>query len=283
MIKLLKDINNLSDFVSFDGVHYVLNQIDFGFASIKHYTTQGYKQIGTSLNGSLLGDRDITIHGFIIQEKNTKPSITSLKRRLQSVVGYNRFFYILVDDTYYIEAFMDGSIEYAAERYKNNDQLAEFQITAIAHNPTFYSLKEKVYDISYWSKNFTFPFTDDTPIIFGEKQGNVERIVRNDGDIETGALFSVYANGNVINPFIRVDNVFVKINTALSAGDILIISTGYGNKYITLNGENILHLASYDSGFPQIYADNNLVSFGAESGSSALDIKIRFKERFLEV
>ena len=78
---------------------------------------------------------------------------------------------------------------------------------------------------------------------FGVINTNLTKELINDGDVETGALFTIAATGEVVNPQINCDSGeqvgnYMRLNLTLKENDEVIISTIKGDKYITINGSD---------------------------------------------
>lgn len=78
---------------------------------------------------------------------------------------------------------------------------------------------------------------------FGVVNNSLTKDLINDGDTITGALFTIAATGEVVNPQINCDSGeqvgnFMRFNLTLQDGDELIINTIKGEKYLTLNGSD---------------------------------------------
>lgn len=76
---------------------------------------------------------------------------------------------------------------------------------------------------------------------FGVVNTNMTKELINDGDAITGAVFTISATGDVVNPQINCDSGeqlgnYMRLNLTLHDGDNVIISTIKGDKYITING-----------------------------------------------
>ena len=76
---------------------------------------------------------------------------------------------------------------------------------------------------------------------FGVINTNLTKELINDGDTITGAVFTIAATGEVVNPQINCDSGeqvgnYMRLNLTLKENDEVIISTVKGNKYITING-----------------------------------------------
>ncbi len=98
-------------------------------------------------------------------------------------------------------------------------------------NVTFYPMVRYASDsITTWQ-----PFNYGE-IVFGEQDNETTAIVLNGGGIEAGLTFELLADGPVTNPkiFNYLTQEFIGIDFSLEEGDLVTITTGVGNKTITL-------------------------------------------------
>ncbi|HEX3075966.1 MAG TPA: phage tail family protein, partial [Lachnospiraceae bacterium] len=116
--------------------------------------------------------------------------------------------------------------------------------------------------------------------------------VYNKGDVETGMRIVFRAKGALTNPslFNVETREFIKINKAMTAGEVITIDTNYGKKGITLrkNGveSNILNYIDIAGGgntFLQLAVGDNLLRYNADTGADNLEVDIYFDNRYLGV
>ena len=113
--------------------------------------------------------------------------------------------------------------------------------------------------------------------------------VYNDGDVESGIRVEISAVGDVTNP--QILNVttgkYIRFTLALSLGDKLVISTGYGDKWATYTHdgteEDALKYLDIESTFLALDPGDNLIKYGADSGIDNLQVAIYHSNRYLGV
>lgn len=140
---------------------------------------------------------------------------------------------------------------------------------------------------------FEFPFSNESLntnlLIMGEIQNKTENVVVYNGDIETGVTITIHALGEAT--FISIYNIttreIMSIDTGkiarftgsgIIAGDDIIISTGIGEKSVTLlrGGKtyNILNCINRDANWFTLVKGDNLFAYTAEFGRTNLQFKI---------
>lgn len=110
--------------------------------------------------------------------------------------------------------------------------------------------------------------------------------VDNIGDVETPIRAIFRAHGTVEKPYIQdvETREMLRINRTLQAGDVLEITTEFGNKNVYLNGEKAHHYLDYlNSTWLQLKPGINLIKYGAESGTEVLECRLYFTPRYLGV
>ncbi len=101
-------------------------------------------------------------------------------------------------------------------------------------------------------------------------------LARNRGDGECGIVARIRASGGeVVNPTVRCGEKFVKCNTVLADGDLLVIDTRARMKNIYLNGERFF-LFDRDSEFFSLPAGDSDFSVTADSGGEFIVAEVEF-------
>ena len=122
---------------------------------------------------------------------------------------------------------------------------------------------------------FHFPFPTESPMVFGMQDIYTSVDVENNGTAETGLTFIMRAKKACTNPTIYnyVTNEFMKINLEFVQGDEVTITTGQGNKTITLLREgvksNIFNLLDKDSTWLELPTEGATFVYEVETGSVA--------------
>ena len=113
--------------------------------------------------------------------------------------------------------------------------------------------------------------------------------VYNEGDVQAGIRVEFRALGVVKNPsLLNVDTQeFIKLNITLQAGDILSVSTGYGEKEVTLQRDGVTSDAfrylDVDSTYFQLSVGDNLYRYSAEENLENLEVSIYHDDLYLGV
>lgn len=108
-------------------------------------------------------------------------------------------------------------------------------------------------------------------------------VFHNSGNTSVGfeVIFTA-EKGEVINPKFEhlVTGDFIEVNTTLSQGESLVISTVRNQKYITLNGANVFDRINRLSTFFELSVGDNLLKFSAESGVSNLAVMLFYTPKY---
>ena len=148
-------------------------------------------------------------------------------------------------------------------------------------------------DIATWIGGFEFPVPDGLELYdgweIGYRQPSLIVNVYNSGDVKSGIRIEFRAIGAVTNPvLLNVDTrEFIKLNISLVAGDVLTVSTGYGEKAVKLNrGGTITDAFRYldvDSSYLQIAVGDNLFRYSADANAENLEVSIYHNNLYLGV
>ncbi|AUM96144.1 MULTISPECIES: phage distal tail protein [Clostridium] len=110
--------------------------------------------------------------------------------------------------------------------------------------------------------------------------------VNNIGDVECPLKVMFRANGDVEKPYIQDIETYelIRINRTLKSGDVLEITTGYGNKNVYLNGKKAhQYLDFLNSTWLQLKPGVNLIKYGAEKGLNNLECTVFYTPLYLGV
>ena len=141
--------------------------------------------------------------------------------------------------------------------------------------------------IRYTTMDDSWQPYDYGEIVFGEFSSETTAVVQNFGGIETGLTFELFAVDTITNPkiFNYQTNEFIGLNFTMQQGDQITITTGIGNKTVTLfrNGQysNILNSLMEDSTFLQLPSAGAIFVYTIDSGLLAdLEITIKHYDLF---
>lgn len=135
-----------------------------------------------------------------------------------------------------MDVFINGYVESLTVGHFEQKQTVTASI--LCPFPYWKNAQEIVNELSAVTDMFHFPFasTEDPEIVFGEIDVTSDAVVDNNGTVDTGLTFELYARGTVTNPkiFNYVTQDFIGINFTFQAGDLVTINTQKGQKSITL-------------------------------------------------
>lgn len=141
--------------------------------------------------------------------------------------------------------------------------------------PYFRGAQQIINELSAIIPRFHFPFasTAQGELVFGEVDILTSVEVFNNGNVEAGLVFELYAKAAVVNPKI-IDyqtGEFIKLDFEMEEGDLITISTGQGSKKITLLRDgtytNIFNSFDVSSTWLQLHLNGSVFVYEVETGS----------------
>ena len=200
------------------------------------YSTNSMGQDGDTYLGYRIESRDIDIVGHI--KERDKIAVQELRRNLNRILNPQYSATL----TYELGDFkrVIGCTINNAPIFKRGTILEQFTIQLSCLNPFWREEAETREDIATWIGGFEFPVPDGLEITedweIGYRQPSLIVNVFNSGDVKSGIRIEFRALGALTNPQLLNVNTqeFIKANLALEAGDVLTVSTGYGEKSVKL-------------------------------------------------
>lgn len=111
-------------------------------------------------------------------------------------------------------------------------------VSILCPSPYWKNAQEVVNELKSVIDLFHFPFasTEEPELVFGEIDPMTHAIVINNGTVETGLTFELYAMATITNPkiFNYTTQDFIGLNFTLQPGDLITINTQQGQKSVTL-------------------------------------------------
>lgn len=244
------------------------------------YTNKGMEQDGEIFISSNLDKRNIVIQGRI------KDNAMYNKPRMISVLNPKLSGKLTVVDgevTKYIKCYIEQAPTIS------NDTLPKFVLSLLCPNPFFYD-KEVNVEVALWKGDFQFPLViPEDGFIFGHREPNLIVNVINESDLSCPLRIEFKALGTVINPSLFNVNTreFVRINKVIDAGEVITVTTDFGNKkvqsYINGVSRNAFNYIDLNSTFLQLDVGDNLFRYDAEQNIDNLEVSIYYKPQFLGV
>lgn len=182
---------------------------------------------GSHFNSSRAEEGDMSLS--IMPRGNIEKNRIELYRYFKRGKFVKIFYKNSMRDVYkegYVEQSPSGSLFSEKET---------MEISIVCPQPYWQSTSQNVTDISDVMPRFIFPFAIEEPIPFSELEKGTEKTVFNNGDVESGIIIELQADGAVSD--IVIYDAFggsFAVNYPMEAGDRITINTYEGQKRMTL-------------------------------------------------
>lgn len=183
----------------------------------------------------------------------------------------------------FIEGYVsDFNIDYFA-------QTQEATISILCPEPYFKDAEEIIAGVNLIIAKFTFPFAIEATkkVTLGEYEEVLEANVVNNGDVESGMVIEIHANGEVKNPVIynRETTEFFGLDIELEQGDSVYINTTVGQKSVQLFRDaeyiNIFNYIKQYSTWLQLAQGDNIFTYEAdEDTTSNMDVTFTYRHLY---
>ena len=252
---------------------------------------------GGIFNSSRLNKRNIIMNLVFLQSPTE--SIEDIRQKTYAYFPIKKKVHLtIVTDNHTSET--DGYVESnEPDIFSQNEGCS---ISIICPDPFLYSQNDTATSFSGIESSFSFPFANDSkdelvsePVLeMGVLQNRTEQLIVYDGNSEIGMSIHIHALGEATN--ITILNVLtgdkmilntdrlkaiLKTETAIIAGDTIIINTVRSDKSITLLRDgittNILNCLDRGSKWFTLTKGDNIFSYDAETGATNLQFYIMNK------
>lgn len=174
---------------------------------------------------------------------------------------------------------------------------AEINWTIFCPNPYLLSESDFGKDIAAVLPMLGFPFMSFLPTSQGSAEGcNVGFVashrsfqqyvtLENDGDVQSGMKFIIRANGDVINPVVRINDTFVRAIVDMHQGDRLDVDLSIRPPKVYFNGENAMQLIDRQSTLLSMYIQpgETVVEYDADDGYQNMSVSIYYNKQYLGI
>jgi len=189
--------------------------------------------VGSAFNSSRTEEREIPIS--IMPRGKVEANRIKLYRFFQS--GKPVRLYYKNDSR---DVYIDGYVKQSPEGTLFTDK-ETLEVSLLCPMPYWKSKTSVITDISDVLPRFTFPFAIEDPIPFSELEKGIEKTVVNNGDVESGVIIELQADGSVSDIVIYDEyGGSFKINYEMQAGDLITINTYKGEKAIKLQRAGVI-------------------------------------------
>lgn len=275
--------------IDFDRHNYVVSTMDLGNIPASFSTFTGTQQNGRTITSRHLSVRDVNIEGHIIAD-----SFEDMKRKkadLQRIILPTRDFWLVVDDAYRIRLTASTTLQYSKHWYEHNDILTTFTIEAIANNPFFETIQEKVANIGEWIPTFHFLYWNPVgeKFTFGRRMQSKSVTVNNECEVPVGIIINLSATGGtVVDPVISnpATGEYFRVYTTMSSGDLIRINTNYGEKSVenVTTGENLMPSLDFASTWLQMEPGASTFRYDYdESSTGSIKCEVTYVPQLVEV
>ncbi|PBH84478.1 hypothetical protein BGU59_09845 [Clostridioides difficile] len=254
-------------------------------------SVKGYNQHGSTYVSNTIDEREIDISLKIITDDE---DYRRIKRNLLSIFNPDTKGDLIVKSvngererkisTRVVES---PKFKQSKSKYKN---MRECEIGLIALDPYWKDKSETKTDIAIWRGKFSFPLViKENGIIMGYREPSLIVNTKNMGDVKCGMKILFKAKGTLVNPqLVNIETQdFVKINKTMKKGEVIEVTTDFGNKKVSYsrNGvvENAFNYWDLYSTFLQLEVGDNLFRYNADEGIDNLEVTIYHTSRYLGI
>lgn len=237
-------------------------------------------QDGSTVTGSTLAERELTIDGVILdpnKETYRRQLLQAFNPKLSGVIRYEKGSVVkeISCRTELAPAFPSDF----SKRY----QL--FLITLLCPNPFWLDPETETEEIVTWIGGMTFPLR--LPTTFATKGPKKINII-NQGDVETPA--KIEFKGPATNP--RITNLatgeYIQVNRTLLSTDKLIITTDFGSKRVEIEDElgvktNAFNWIDLGSSFWSLQIGDNVVEYTSDDLVEPAAVSISYRNRYVGI
>ena len=242
-------------------------------------TSQGFSQVGETVESMTVGGRTITVRGTVFG------NVQSRKKIMRKVFAPFVWGKLIFEGKHYIRVCVKDTPTFSPVKDDGR-----FTMLLYAPFPFFYSVDDAHYNIGEITPMFSFPVNYATPHKFGERGTEKYTNVYNNGDI--AVPFNVYMEtfGTSANPMIvNLDTQeYLKLNGTLNTGDVANIYRDSNNilrAELSTGGESVDILSWVDDGSTlfQLNPGDNIIAFDDDGGGSSLTVKFTFSPAVVAV
>lgn len=244
--------------------------------SVNLGTSQGFSQIGETVETKKVSGRNIVVRGVIFS------GISNAKKTMRNVISPFSSGRLVINGSHYINVHVKDAPTFSPVK---ND--GRFTMKFFAPFPFFYSVDEKNTIIGGLTKKIKFPINYATAHTFGVKSAQKYAKIFNDGDVPAPFSLNIIATGSCKN--IAITNLktfsFLKLSGDLVAGDSVSVyrdSVGILRAEKTSNGivSDIIDWIDEKSTLFDLSVGDNLISANDEYDGTGFTARISFRPAF---
>lgn len=242
-------------------------------------TSQGFAQIGESVESQSVTGRHITVRGVVFGD------VPQMKRTMRNTFAPFVSGRLVFGKSHYIRVYVKASPTFSPVK---ND--GRFTMQFFAPFPYFYSMSEKTANVGAIIPQFRFPVNYSTPHRFGTRTKERYTNIYNGGDV--AVPFDVHLTAAGECPNVTVTNMknlaFLKVNGTLNTGDSMRIyrdSSGILRAELTSEGltTDAISMIDEESTLFQLTVGDNLIGATDDNDGANLTASFAFREAVVAV
>lgn len=289
-IEQLTYTNSLGESLVFSHASVYCPQDIEGLTDVRNtiYSINSMGQDGDTFVANRLESRDIDITGFIRERDPDK--LRTYRRKVARVLNPQLSATLTYQYGSFVRVIGCRSVNAPVVSKPVQSIHTAFSVQLVCLNPFWREAAEKRDDIAAWIGSLEFPVEIPAAgMMVGYRQPSLIVNVFNGGDVKTGIRIEFQALDGVVDPVItNVDTLeSIRLNITMQEGDVLTLSTGYGEKWARLNRNGFITDAlcyvDVDSTFLQLSPGDNLIRYDAAEGLSNLEVSIFHNNLYLGV
>lgn len=243
--------------------------------SVNIGTSQGFSQVGETVETLAVNSRPITVTGVLFRD------IDNQKKNMRKIFAPFVAGKLIFEDGHYTRVYVQDPPSFSP--IKNDGR---FTMRLFAPFPYFYGQSEESVQIGGVVPAFSFPVNYKDVHKFGGISQNRFTEIHNNGDVKAPYGVEIIVNGESSNPVVTdlLSFEFLKINGKFTAGDTLRIYRDENNVLIATltnsNNENFDIIPMIDEGstFYELNVGKTLVSVSDDEGGSGMRARFFFNE-----
>lgn len=272
MIGNIKYINSLGGIVEFDCDSGIIISKSSGMTEnhVKLSTSQGFNQIGETVQRTLVQGKPIVFDGAIVGDATERAALM-LNTFIPGMLGK-----LIYNDEWEIDV---STIQTPyIEQYVYNPR---FQIELRAPYPNWSNMEETVTSLTGIEPMFSFPWDLTQPYIFGKRIERQFTNVHNSGnvDIPYTVIFTATSDG-VTNP--KITNAetyeYLQVKRTMSYGETITVTVKQDELLVlSRTGDlttDVIGWFDIRSDLYRLHPGDNIIAHDADSGKDYLDITI---------
>ena len=257
----------------FDFAYGVIFDLDpLGGLDVDMHTSQGFGQVGETLENQSVGGMVRRIRGYLIH------SVSALKKLLMDTFLPLSSGTLIFNDKYSARCYV-----HTTPIIQPQSKHPLFELELYSPNPYWYDLNSPTVTNQQTSQGFQFPVNYGEPHTFGSSSTSIDFDVQNDGVATSEFVLTFEASGSVINPrIVDLDTLqHIGLTGTIGSGEVYTIYRENGRLRVdkTVGGEtsDAFWMLDYTSDLYTMHTGTNRFRVQADSGVSMLVVSVNVK------